>query len=329
MPLRDQLNARKIDLSKFDSLSQYFIIFLLFIGFGLFFGVNGVTNALLLGSWQLFFDVLPLFLALALVISITMLVLNRIRKVLLHSFLEHIEQRPKLLFYQRISHASLLGFLRLYYVPLFTAFLLFPTYKTLPADIKPIVLGLFSTSVTLDLILLLFGFSMFLRLSNKQIVLYSLEYLAKTPNENLRTLSNSRILEFFSKYVVDNCHELFLSHWKFSQQINLWPEFNVIFLGLLCGNEKEREDTRIFLGKLVESINSGEDSESYRRIAESLNGFKTEMKSLSELEDKTMLKGKSAIRKPFLKKIEEYAPWITIFLSILAIIVSILQGVVK
>ena len=323
--MRDHLKAKKMDFSKFDFLSNYFLILLFYVGVGLFLGINSITNAILLGSWQMFFNALPLFLPPMLVFGITMYVLNRfIRTALLHKFLEQIEQRPRLLFYQRISRATLMASTRLYYVPSFTLFFFFPTYKTLPPDIKSIALGLFSLSATLVLVLFLFGFSMFLRFDNKRTALYGLEYLAKTPNQDLRTFSSVRAMEFLFKDIVVNLHQLYLINWKFAQQINLWPEFNVIFLGLLCGNEKENGDTKTFLKKLIENLKSAEDPESYRRVADSLNEFKTEMKSLSELEDETMLKGSSAIRKPFQERIEGYAPWIAILVTILGIGVSIL-----
>lgn len=328
MPLRDHLKAKKIDFSKFDFLSTHFLILLLYIGGGLYLGINAVTNAILLGSWQMFFNALPLFLAPVFVFGITTYVLNRfIRTALLREFLGQIEQRPKLLFYQRISSATLAALLRLYYVPFFTLIVIFPTYETLPPNIKPIALGLFSMSAALVLVLFLFGFSMFLRFDNRRTVIYGLEYLVMTPNQGLRTFSSTRLMEFFSKDIVENLHKLFLTNWKFAQQINLWPEFNVIFLGLLCGNEKENGDTKTFLKKLIENLKSAEDPESYRRVADSLSELKTKMKSLSELENETMLKGSSAIRRPFQERIGGYAPWIAIFLTISGIGVSILLKV--
>jgi hypothetical protein len=322
------LKTRKLDPSKFDFFSFYFLIPLLWIGVALFFGIYGVANAFLESSWRLFFDAIPPFIIVAIVIGITIVILNRIRRSLVELFLKHVEQRPRLLFCQKISSIAMTASLLLYWVPV-ALLIFFPTFKTLPVDIKRVGDELFSLTATIVLLLFLFGFSMFLRFNTKKTVVYSLEYLVKIPDQDLRTFSHTRLMEFFSKDIVDKSHQLFLANWKFTQEINLWPEFNVIFLGLLCGNEKENADTKTFLGKLIENIESAEDAESYRRIAESLSGFKKEMKSISELEDETMLKGNSAIRKPLQERIGRHEGLITIFLTVVAIVVSFLLTIFK
>jgi len=298
-------------------------MFLLIYGIFLFIIITKVTVAAIQESWQLFFDVFPQFSAVLIIYVVAMCLFAYVRKVSVNTFFEDPKQRPRILWNEKIAKVAGRVSLVFYLATLLAALTLFPPIDYLPDFAKQWPVLIFSALATFTSIVFLFAFPIFLRLSNKQIVLYGLDYLSRIQGQDEKR--PIPYMSFISGEVVKNLHELFLRHWEFVHQINLWPQFNVIFLGLICGNEKERTATITFLKRLYKMIDDGDDPITYRQIAEALEEFQISMKSLCELKDKTMLTGKPTIRRPVLAKIKEYAPIATIAGTLVALLAFTVQ----
>lgn len=320
----NRIGKRKIDFysRKYDLGYKYFLVFLFIYGIFFFQITARVTVAVILKSWQLFFDALPQFAVVLVIYIVVVFLLAYVRKVTLYTLAEEPKQRPQILWNHKIAKAALRVLFVSYYLSIFATFLLM-SMDNFPNFAKQWSVLIFSALATFTAILFLFGFSMFLKLNNKEIVLYGLDYLSRIQGQERKTLINR--MGLISRAVVENLHKIFLSHWKFIQQIDLWPQFNVILLGLICGNENERTATTAFLKKLYRMIKGADDPENYRLIAESLHEFQMSMESLCELKDKTMIAGRPTIRRPVLERIKDYAPIATVVGTLIAVLAFIIQ----
>jgi hypothetical protein len=160
-----------------------------------------------------------------------------------------------------------------------------------------------------------------LEIAKAEVIFWGIEYLLATQRE----------VRFGAYYImreiVSNVHGLFLSCWDFADQINLWPQFNIVFLGYLCGSENEKEATADFLHKLVKMFLSGKGLDAGRDIVESLDEFEASMTSLSSLRDKMMLKGEPYRRQRLVQRVKKYEPLIAavgIAIAVIEVVVTVM-----
>jgi hypothetical protein len=168
-------------------------------------------------------------------------------------------------------------------------------------------------------------------LSSDNRVFLSLAYLCK--EESLERLTVS--IELISKEIVENLQKIFLySYWRFTKRINLWPQFQVIFLALVSGNEEERTAAKDLLLEIMKAISkptkeSRSICESYRRVYDLVDRFQIRMKSLSALRDKAMFEGRPEVRGLNLReRIDAYEAPIMIALTAIGIVVAIVLSVI-
>lgn len=321
--------ARKIVdfyASRFKPFKTFSIGLLIVYGIFLFQVVARTTDAAILGSWQMFLDALPQFSAVVIVYAITVIILVHVRRIACQRFIDEPESRPQILWEHRIAKALFKIFYVSYNASTFTGIALLSFYGS-SSLVKQLSLQIFSALVTFTLILFLVFLPLHLRMSDKEIAIHCIDYLIRIQGQDKASFMGA--IGFIARQIADRLHKLFLDSWSFAQEINLWPQLNVVFMGLTCGNEKERTETVAFLEKIVKMLSSAETPKDYRQMAESISEFQMTMTSLDAIRDEIALIGKPEVRRPTLEKIKGYAPIATILGTIVALLAFIIQMVIS
>lgn len=262
---------------------------------------------------------LPMIAPILIIAAIISIAQQYIRKAVTYTLNNDLGQYPKVLqrhkAARRAFHGAFISYLAFLII---SGVLLYPDFA-FPDLAKQILLQGASISTTFGVFLIEYSFTFDVRLNLWQEATFGLDYLSSA-----RALDS---VSFMLKEIVENLHALYLHYWRFATKINLWRQFGTIYLGLVCGDERERKITRAFLGELrMRMIYAGEH-EGFRQIIEFLDEYYMKMESLRRLREAAMLRGKSGLKRPALERINRYETVVAIVATVISVIIAILARV--
>lgn len=333
------ISQTKIDFysPKYSAAEILFWILLaaygMFVFYDSFWMTTYIARVIVQKSWQSFisfFSWFVLFLASVMVVGSLLLL---VRKAILNTLTCDPVQAPRILRLYKISkNARTIRFVFFYllYTALIISFAVFhgtSTPKLVITDpwlqLAPFIASALNMVWVSSLMV---ETLMNLKLRFDERVFWSLAYLII--EKDLERLMAS--IELISKEIVENLHIICLYWlWRFTKRVNLWPQFQVIFLALVSGNEKEKTAAKDLLLEIMKTVDQAHKEprsmpESYRRIYDLADSFHTRMKSLSALRDNAMFEGQPAIRGLRMReRLDEYESPIMIVLTAIGVVISL------
>ncbi|MGD0028232.1 MAG: hypothetical protein ABSC91_04745 [Candidatus Bathyarchaeia archaeon] len=260
-----------------------------------------------------------------------------LRRAILNTFTyssrADLVQTPGILRLNRISRnarTARLAFFFFWYTAMIGSYAVSQGTSTRPVVMTDLLVRVFPylssafimTLLTSSMVVYLFE----MELKSPSTVFWSLAYLEMEENsERLRAT-----IGLVSKEIVENLHFIFLYWcWPFTKRINLWPQFQVIFLALISGNEKEKKAAKDLLLEIMKASRDAMKEPrsipaSYRRVYDLVDRFQKRMKSLSSLRDGAMFEGRPTIRGLHLReRADENESLIMIVLTAISVVIPL------
>jgi hypothetical protein len=312
-------------LSHSFNAQVYFAMLIMFYCSFVFDVSGDLINIAMQPSLILFINVLPQLFAAILIFVVIYVYFSRARITMRESLNSEPINRPFILFNQKISKIALISTAVCFYAIIFLMFLIKVGQES--QGLKLPYIDTFSFVIALTVGASLYGFSTNLSLSNKEIVALGLDYFKQSYEKN--TSTSLVLTNIMIKELVNNLHEIFLTNWRFINQINLWSQIQVMLLALISGSDEEQKKAYSVLQSLIEEIKTAKNPKDYRIIIETLNNFSVEMKPLCSICSSVEIEGKPAVRKPIIEKIRENAVIFTalsFLIALIALSINILRG---